>query len=76
METTQLRPAPDREPCPVELASKSRPWRTSQNESRPSGGRRWTTLLANVWKWHIASFRCDAEFGRYRDIADIAIKLE
>jgi hypothetical protein len=21
--------------------------------------------------WHIASFRCDAEFGRYRGIADI-----
>jgi len=21
--------------------------------------------------WHIASFRCDAEFGRYRAIADI-----
>jgi hypothetical protein len=22
-------------------------------------------------QWHIASFRCDAEFGRYRGIADI-----
>ena len=21
--------------------------------------------------WHIASFRCDAEFGRYRSMADI-----
>jgi hypothetical protein len=21
--------------------------------------------------WHIASFRCDAEFGRYRGIADL-----
>jgi hypothetical protein len=21
--------------------------------------------------WHIASYRCDAEFGRYRGIADI-----
>jgi len=30
--------------------------------------------------WHIASFRCDAEFSRYRAIADIdqtaSIKLD
>ncbi len=26
---------------------------------------------ANVACWHIASFRCDAEFGRYRGISDI-----
>jgi len=25
----------------------------------------------HVCSWHIASFRCDAESGRYRDIADI-----
>ena len=24
-----------------------------------------------VHTWHIASFRCDAEFGRYRGIADV-----
>ncbi len=32
------------------------------------------------WSWHIASFHCAAEFGRYRGIADIeqttAIKLD
>ena len=26
---------------------------------------------ADVRVWHIASFRCDAEFGRYRGKADI-----
>jgi hypothetical protein len=34
----------------------------------------------NVAVWHIASFRCAAEFGRYPGIADIeqaaAIKLD
>jgi hypothetical protein len=27
--------------------------------------------IDQVWIWHIASFHGDAEFGRYRDIADI-----
>ena len=27
--------------------------------------------LGAVHTWHIASFRCDAEFGRYRGKADI-----
>jgi hypothetical protein len=27
--------------------------------------------LGAVHTWHIASFRCDADFGRYRGIADI-----
>jgi hypothetical protein len=26
---------------------------------------------ANVGYWHIASYRCGAEFGRYQGIADI-----
>jgi hypothetical protein len=26
---------------------------------------------ANVGQWHIASFRCGAEFGRYQGTADI-----
>jgi hypothetical protein len=25
----------------------------------------------NVGQWHVAAFRCGAEFGRYRGIADI-----
>jgi hypothetical protein len=29
-------------------------------------------LRGHVWMWHIASFRCDAQFSRYRGIADIA----
>ena len=29
-------------------------------------------LGATVAYWHIASFRCAAEFGRYRGIADMA----
>ena len=32
-----------------------------------SGG----TGVCNVAYWHIATFRCTAEFGRYRGIADI-----
>jgi hypothetical protein len=35
--------------------------------------------LGAVHTWHIASFRCGAEFGRYRGIADIGqapIKLD
>jgi hypothetical protein len=27
--------------------------------------------LQGAYLWHIASFRCAAEFGRYRGIADI-----
>ncbi len=27
--------------------------------------------MINIRLWHIASFRCDTEFGRYRAIADI-----
>ena len=27
--------------------------------------------MARGWNWHIASFRCDAEFDLYRGIADI-----
>ena len=29
-------------------------------------------MCSNVRKWHIASFRCAAEFGRYRGTADSA----
>jgi hypothetical protein len=27
--------------------------------------------VEDFWFWHIASFRCDAKFGRYRGKADI-----
>jgi hypothetical protein len=33
--------------------------------------RYWVQIVAHVSSWHIASFRCDADFGRYRGIADI-----
>jgi len=32
---------------------------------------RWSNRRADVRLWHIATFRCAAEFGRYRGIADI-----
>jgi hypothetical protein len=31
-------------------------------------------MSANVWKWHIASVRCGAEFGRYRGAQPTLVK--
>jgi hypothetical protein len=42
------------------------PFSFSDLDARQSGD-----VWANVGSWHIASFRCDAEFGRYRGKADI-----
>jgi hypothetical protein len=51
--------APDRKPCPVELAPGADPG--GQADIRAAYGRRWTALLANVQNWPLATRFAPAE---------------